>query len=212
MPVVFHFHASSTSVTDIQTASPSPASLAYDQRVDITFNYSTTEATGLRIFPRPMTNGALTPNYAASGSPLYATGSGSGSAYFTITGDETTVDQIRFRVYNADQSTLLAEFFVPVQYAFPVKFASTPAAPTLTISQSGGDVTLSWTSVPTATGYLIGYAPYPGVDYIEVLDVGKTTSFSFDLFSGSVAYYVVVVPYNANGLGGLSNIEFFTAP
>ncbi|MEW6571572.1 MAG: hypothetical protein AB1390_10445 [Nitrospirota bacterium] len=87
-----------SSISDIQISPASPSALPFNTHVDITFNYSTTEAAGMRIFPRPMTNGALTPNYAASGSPLYATGSGSGSAYFTITSGETTVDQIRFQV------------------------------------------------------------------------------------------------------------------
>ena len=212
VPVIFHFHAAATSITDIEAASPSPASLAYGQNVDITFNYSTAQAGGIRIFARPMTNGATTPGYGASGSPLYPAGSGSGSGSFTITGGETTVDQIRFQVYNSDQSALLSEFFVPVRYAFPVKFASAPAAPTLIVSKSGGNVTLSWTSVPTASGYLIGYAPYPGGEYIEVLDVGNKTSFSFNLFAGSVGYYVVVVPYNDNGWGALSNVGFFNIP
>ncbi len=201
-----------SSISNMHFSPATPSALPFNQNVDITFDYSSTEAGGIRIFPRPMTNGNTTPGYAASGSPLYAAGSSSGTGFFTITGGETTVDQVRFQIYNADQSALLGEFFVPVQYAFPVNFASAPAAPTLTVSRSAGDITLSWTSVPTATGYFIGYAPYPNAEYIEVLDVGKKTSFSFNLFSGSVAYYVVVGPYNANGLGTLSNVEFFTIP
>ncbi|MFO8083122.1 MAG: fibronectin type III domain-containing protein [Desulfobacterales bacterium] len=212
VPVFFYFNDSPTSITNIQTASPSPASLEYNQRVNIAFDYSTAEAGGIRIFARPITNGALTPNYAASGSPLYPTGSGSGSGDFTITSGETTVDYVRFRITNDDQSVLLTEFLLPVQYAFPVQFALTPPSPVLTISQSGGSVILDWTSIPNATGYIIGYAPYPDIDYIEVIDAGKATSFSFDLLFGSVAYYVIVVPYNNNGWGSASNVEFFTAP
>lgn len=212
VPVVLHFHASPTSITNINAASPSPGSLAFNENVDITFNYSTSQAGGVRIFARPMTNGTTTQNYGASGSPLYASGSGSGSGNFTIASGETTVDQIRFQVTNADQSALLVEFFVPVQYAFPVKFLSVPAAPTVTVTRSGNTVTLSWTSVPTATGYFVGYAPYPSVTYIELLDVGKKTSFSFNLYSGSVAYYAGVIPYNANGWGAASNIVNFTSP
>ena len=212
IPVVFHFHSSPISITNINAASPSPASLAYNQNVDINFNYSSAEAGGIRIFPRPITNGETTPNYAASGSPLYPSGNGSGSGYFTITSGETTVDQIRFQVYNADQSALLVEFSIPVQYAFPVKFDLAPAAPILNISKNNGTVTLSWESVPTATGYLVGYAPYPNVDYVELLDVRNTTSFSFGLFSGSVAYYTVVIPYNDNGWGTFSNLDYFISP
>lgn len=212
LPADFHFSASGTSITDIKTSVPSPASLAYNQRVDVTFNYSTSEAGGVRVFVRPMTNGMPTPGYSAESSPLYPAGSGSGSGYFTITGGETTVDQIRFQVYNADQSVFLAEFLSPVQYAFPVRFASTPAAPILSVSTIGGAVNLSWNSVPTADGYIIGYAPYPGAEYLGVIDAGKATSYSLDVFWGSVSYYVVVVAYNTNGWSVLSNIEFFSVP
>ncbi len=98
-----------------------PADLAFNERVEISFNYTTDQAGGVRIFARPFTNGSLTPNYAASGSTLYPVGNGSEtSAYFTIKSGEVTVDQIRFRMTNADQSQVLLEFFRAVQYQFGV--------------------------------------------------------------------------------------------
>lgn len=83
----------------------------------ISYNYETTEAAGVRIFPRPWTNGDLTPNYAACGSSVY-TGSGSSSCDFTISSGNQRVDHIRFRVVNPDQSEVLLEFLSPVEYTF----------------------------------------------------------------------------------------------
>lgn len=83
----------------------------------VNFQYSTTENAGVRIFPRPWTNGSFTPHYGASGSPLY-TGSGSGGSSFTITMSNQRVDHIRFNVTNADQSETLLQFLAPVEYCF----------------------------------------------------------------------------------------------
>jgi hypothetical protein len=80
--------------------------------------------------------GVATPNYAASGSPDYSTGSGSGTAYFTISSGEITVNYIRFQMFSISPSTLLLEFFVPVSYDFaspsaadsPISDATTPSS------------------------------------------------------------------------------------
>ena len=93
------------------------ASFANGEQVELSFEYSTDQAGGVRIFARPFTNGSLTNGYSASGSPLY-TGSGTGTGNFTIGSGEVTVDEIRFQILNADQSELLQEFWIPVQYHF----------------------------------------------------------------------------------------------
>jgi hypothetical protein len=105
-------------IANIQLSPSSPASLALNQNVNIKFDYVTSVSGGVRIFVRPFTAGALTPNYAAHGSPLYTTGSGSGTGFFTITAGDAVVDQLRFQVYNANQTQLIMEFFVPVNYRF----------------------------------------------------------------------------------------------
>jgi len=105
-------------ITNIRLDPPTPNILALDQHVDITFDYATSEAGGVRIFARPMAGAATAPGYAAHGSGLYPVGSGSGSGYFTITAGEVTVDRIRFRITDAEQTTLLGEFFIPVHYQF----------------------------------------------------------------------------------------------
>ena len=93
------------------------AAFANGENVTLDFEYSTDQTAGVRIFARPFTNGNLTPSYAASGSPLY-TGSGNGSASFTISTGTVKVDEIRFQILTADQSMLLREFFIPVAYDF----------------------------------------------------------------------------------------------
>ncbi|MCB0213022.1 MAG: RNA polymerase sigma factor [Anaerolineae bacterium] len=97
---------------------PSPAVLNFNDQVTITFDYETTEAGGARIFIRPMAGGSLAANYGASGSQVYAVGNGSGSSNFTIVSGAVTVDQLRIQMFNADQSVLLFEDFVPVSYQF----------------------------------------------------------------------------------------------
>jgi hypothetical protein len=106
-------------VTNISLGPDTPNILRFNQNVNLTFSYSTTEAGGVRIFARPFSNGALTPNYAAHASPLYPTSAtGSGDGYFTITSGQVVVDQIRFQMWNAAQTTLLFETFIPVHYLF----------------------------------------------------------------------------------------------
>lgn len=95
-----------------------PARLEHGERVNIKWDYFNDEGLETRVFVRPFTNGALSPGYGASGSPLYPIGSGSATDFFTINAGNVVVDQLRFQVMNADQSSILAEYFIPVQYTF----------------------------------------------------------------------------------------------
>ena len=212
IPVTYQFHDNPASLTNIVFGIPSPAFFKNNQYLDISFNYSTNETGGVRIFPRPMTDNSTTPSYAASGSPLYSTGSGTGSGYFTITSGETTIDHVRFQVYNANQSALLFEFHVPVQYQFPIAFSSVPVAPNISVLVSGTKANVSWAPVSNADGYIFVYAPYGSVDYIATIDVGNKTNFAVNLFWGNVAYYTAVRAYNKNGVSPFSNVEHFIVP
>jgi hypothetical protein len=108
--------AQSISITDISPVSPS--SLKLNQKVSVNFDYAIKDASGVRIFIRPITSGKLTPNYAASGSPVYSRGKGTGSANFTITKGNVVVDQLRVQVLSANQNQLMFEFYVPVKFTF----------------------------------------------------------------------------------------------
>ena len=105
-------------VTQISLAPRTPDILGLNEQVTVSFSYSTAEAGGVRIFVRPFTGGALTPHYAASGSPLYPAGTGTGSGDFTITSGDVTVNRVHFEMWDADQTTLLFQAFVPVHYQF----------------------------------------------------------------------------------------------
>lgn len=113
---------------------PSPVALQLGEQLNVTFDYFTTNAGGVRIFVRPITNGAPSPGYGAHGSPLYPGGSGSGTGWFTINSGYVNVDHVQFQMYNADQSQLILECFVPVEYTFSThsiyNIHISPAAPT----------------------------------------------------------------------------------
>ena len=105
-------------VTQVSLKPRTPNILRLNQNVTINFTYVTNEVGGVRIFARPFSGGSLTPNYAASGSPLYPVGGGAGSGSFTITSGNPTVTKIRFQMWNDSQTTLLFETFIPVSYQF----------------------------------------------------------------------------------------------
>jgi hypothetical protein len=112
IPVYLKF--SSVEIKDI--VSPGSIYFNHNDNVDFTFNYETSESSGARIFFRPFSDDAVTPLYAAAGSPLYALGAGPGATNYTVTNGNTIVDQTRIQAYNADQSQLLLEYFIPADY------------------------------------------------------------------------------------------------
>lgn len=116
VPVDYLYRAHS--VADIAFTPVPPEGLVWNNDVTMTFSYRTTESGGVRIFPRPFTDGNLSPSYAASASPVYPVGSGAGNASFTITSGDVTVDSVRFLMTSADQSRVLLEYFVPVNFHF----------------------------------------------------------------------------------------------
>ncbi len=106
------------SITNIQLAPASPTSLPFNNHVNITFDYAISDVGTFLIFARPFTHGALTPYYAAHGSPYYTTGKGSGTAWFTITTGNAVVDQIRFDIETVSFVEIY-EKFISVSYRFP---------------------------------------------------------------------------------------------
>jgi len=110
--------AAGHSVTNITLNPPTPNILVHNQKVTVSFSYATTQAGGVRVFARPFTGGAPTPHYAASPAPISPTGSGTGDQFFTITSGNVTVDRIRIQMWNANQTVLLFEAFLPVNYEF----------------------------------------------------------------------------------------------
>lgn len=95
---------------------------------------------------------------------------------------------------------LLSTFYVSAQ----------PLAPVLTVNTSGLNVSLSWSTVSSAKGYRLFYAPYPyqGAASIESIDLQDQTSFSIQLWQDA-SYYVAIKAYDSVGqLSEYSNIGF----
>lgn len=107
----------SNSLSVNQLTPASTAKLNFGEEITISFNYTIAEPDGARIYIRPLTEGNLTPNYSASGSPVYS-GEGNTTATFTVTSGKTKIDQLRIQFYNATRSELLFEFYFPVNYNF----------------------------------------------------------------------------------------------
>ncbi|MDD5094244.1 MAG: C25 family cysteine peptidase [Dehalococcoidia bacterium] len=133
VPVQFNY---GYSIHNIVISPPSPATMKWDQNIEIEFDYYSCEDDGVHIFARPFTDGALTPKYTSSGSPDYQQGSGSGSGWFTIFDGEVTVDQLRFQMKHKDTDALLLELFVPVNYHYE-------GYPDLSVNPMGFDVDLT---------------------------------------------------------------------
>jgi hypothetical protein len=106
------------SITNIQLSPSSPDTLAFDQHVDISYDYQTDEASGVRIWVNAYTDGSETRNTATQGSLLHPVGSGSGTTYFFISSDEVIVDSIRLYMHAEDSGELLHEIFTPVYYFY----------------------------------------------------------------------------------------------
>lgn len=105
------------SISNIQLDPPSRRGLFTKTiQVEVTFDYTTAETGGVRIFVLPYTDGSLIPNYTSSESPLYPAGQGKGEGDFTIQSEGVTVDQIKFQMTSADKSRVLYESFISVNY------------------------------------------------------------------------------------------------
>ncbi|MBW2108601.1 MAG: hypothetical protein JRI36_08065, partial [Deltaproteobacteria bacterium] len=94
-------------ITHIQFSPASPASLCNEEVVQATFDYTTTDEGGIRIFVRPFSNGLLSPHYPPHSSDWWPYPEGSGSGWFTIDSGNVVVDQVQFQIWSADQSRLL---------------------------------------------------------------------------------------------------------
>jgi len=118
IPVNYRFTSATANVLSRLTMTATPNVLQHKQRVSLSFKYRTTNKAGVRIFVRPLTGSALTPNYAAHASPLYPVGSGTAKGWFTVTKGTPTVSKVRLTMWNANQTRLLFKAVVPVHFQY----------------------------------------------------------------------------------------------
>jgi autotransporter-associated beta strand protein len=90
--------------------------------------------------------------------------------------------------------------------------ASAPAAPTtITAAPGGGQVTLNWTAVAGAVGYVIQVATAPGGPYTYVNTVSDLTYTDTGLASNTT-YYFIISAVNATGATASMAVGAATAP
>jgi hypothetical protein len=112
-----------TSVSINNLVPSSPASLKYYQtgvndRVNVSFNYNVVEPSGVRIWIQPVDNSPEGSVYY-SPSPVY-TGSGNKAVTVSVSSSEDTlhISQLRIKIKTPDQSTLISESYIDVNYTF----------------------------------------------------------------------------------------------
>jgi hypothetical protein len=106
------------SLTAVTLSTGPNAMLIPGQNVVVGFRYSTEAIAGVRAAAIPYAGGRPVPSAFLGGSPLYSVGSGNGQTRFTVTSGPVVVDQVRLRLYSADQSRLLSEVVLPVNLQF----------------------------------------------------------------------------------------------
>jgi len=101
--------------------------------------------------------------------------------------------------------------FVSLFIIAVANIASALDAPVLTVSSSGLNLSLSWTSVPGSFNYTLHFAPnpYSGEDTIQIIPLGNTTSLDITLWEGA-SYYVVITAGIGLSTSVYSNIGLFT--
>ena len=85
----------------------------------------------------------------------------------------------------------------------------TPFAPKLGGTVSGNSVMAHWNTVSGAEGYRL-WVSCPAVGWSALYDWGTRSSVSATI-PGGLSYYVVVIPYNAEGTGTASNAVMLQA-
>lgn len=95
---------------------------------------------------------------------------------------------------------------------FTVDAFAPPSAPTIIYNVVGTDLTVSWSSVANATGYILHYGvgANASLEDFMSLDLGSQVSFSYDALVEGVTYQVAVQAYNNDGYSDYSNIELFS--
>ncbi|RKZ42076.1 MAG: hypothetical protein DRQ49_03070 [Gammaproteobacteria bacterium] len=79
------------------------------------------------------------------------------------------------------------------------------------VSQGGAKVSISWSSVATATNYRLFYAPYPAGTPVQNMELGSELKVEADLESGNNVY-IAIQAYNEICSGPLSTLKSIIVP
>jgi hypothetical protein len=207
--------------------SPEGAPCPSEARVIISGDYAKNVIDPVLIFARPLTQGSLTPNYAASGSIDYVDLEGRFGQYFCVQDDaalETRVDQVRLTIERPVTYERLYEEYVDVDYLFvrseprslcidfedpPFVLGTRYGSPA---GDSPGDVVFTTEGVPvTVENFTLG--AYTGFSNAEVMNSSSLPGQSmwisninlrFD-FAG-LDFAVDKVTFDFQDLGGAENV------
>jgi hypothetical protein len=125
--VPVHYKYAPHTVQNHAFSPQSPAILSNGEDLEMTYDYVTDHAEGVRIFTRPAYDGELLYGISSAGSPAYAYPSGSGSFWLTFNAGEHLASSMYFHMTNLDQSDLLYEQFALGWWAWGSSNSITPA-------------------------------------------------------------------------------------
>ncbi|HOX25587.1 MAG TPA: T9SS type A sorting domain-containing protein [Candidatus Krumholzibacteria bacterium] len=97
---------------------PSPSFLPNGLQVTVSVDYKIDDPAGRRIYVLPYTDGAPSPGYGVSGSPIYPAGTGTATNFFTILSGTVAIDEVRVYTRDPDFTVTPLEVFVPVIYRY----------------------------------------------------------------------------------------------
>ncbi len=125
--VPVHYHYAPHAVQNHVFSPQSPAIMTNGEHLNMTFDYVTDQADGVRIFARPAYDGTLIYGMNSAGSPIHGYPSGSGYFWVSYLEGERLASSVYFHMTNPDQSELLFDQFVHGWWAWGSSGYITPA-------------------------------------------------------------------------------------
>ena len=173
-------YAMAHEISDVVVTPKPPAELLDGEPVTVRFRYVTEEERGVRIFAIPYTKGEITRGADVYQSPLYQVGEGEGSASFTVNSMDIMVDQVQLQMTTADESKVLLEFFLDLEFFFYAHSITnimlSPPSPATLMPEEHVDITFDYATTepngvniwarPFTNGSLTpGYWAHPSLNY-----------------------------------------------
>ena len=139
LPVNYLFSNQATLVRSITTTPSAPAVQVLGKGVSVKFTYRTSQAGGVRIVAIPYSGAAPTANYTTCASPIYATGTGTGTCRFVVSTAPADISSVHIEMWDA---TLTTKLWTVLDSAKPGEVSMLPAASALVILAAGVMMTI----------------------------------------------------------------------